>query len=118
MDINSSDDYKIFNALTEQKPPRPGQVILATHDQLYSHMHPLDSTTQVLFFDVDRRWQTWGNQRNEAVDPHHLLQYLEHAAYKATLLQEHNLREYILELSQELSLLFGILGGEIDHLFV
>lgn len=79
MDINSSDDYKIFHALTEQKSPRPGQVILATHEQLYTTVHPLDPKTQVLFFDADWWWQTRGNQTDSPLDPHHLLQHLEHA---------------------------------------
>jgi hypothetical protein len=118
MDINSSDDYKIFHALTEQKTPRAGQVTLATHEQLYASTHPLDPATNILFFDVDRRRQTRGNHSNEPLDPHHLLQYLEHNAYKATLLQDHLLAKEIQKLTTEVHLFFGVLGGEIDHLFV
>ncbi len=118
IDVNSSDDYKIFNALTEQKPPRLGQVILATHEQLYTHPHPIDPETHVLFFDVDRRWQTRSKHHSQPLDPHHLLQYLEHIAYKALLLQDQLLVQESSRLATELHLFFGILWWEIDHLFV
>lgn len=118
IDINSSDDYKIFTALTEQKPPRPGQVTLATHEQLYTSTQPLSPTTHVLFFDADRRRQTRGNLSNEPLDPHHLLQHLEHASYKALLLKNTTLAKQLETMTTELHLLFGILWGEIDHLFV
>ena len=118
IDINSSDDYKIFTALTSQKPPRAWQVTLATHEQLYRSTQPLSPTTQVLFFDVDRRRQTRGNQSNEPLDPHHLLQHLEHASYKALLIKNTTLAKQLEKLTTELHLLFGIIGGEIDHLFI
>lgn len=117
IDINSSDDYKLFNALTEPKPPHPGQVMLATHEQLYAYTHPLDPRTHILFFDAERWRQTRGTYTSTPLDPHHLLQYLDHAAYKASLLHEQSLAANITEVITQLNLAFGIISGEIDNLF-
>lgn len=119
MDINSSDDYKIFWALTKPKPIAPGSIMVGTHHQWYTRGQDVRFTaeTTVLFFDHDRWWYSWKQHLQETFDPYHLLQHLEHLHYKAHLYGAIAEEQIIHTMLIQCTIFFGVRWGEINHLF-
>lgn len=117
MDINSSDDYKIFHALTTQKNMEPWTILLSTHEQWYEQQLKIPRHSKVLFFDSDWRRQSLGNFLQKPFDPYHFLQFLDHTLYAYLLMDNTIAAEQTKVILQQATLFFWVLGIEMNTLF-
>ncbi len=118
LDINSSWDWKIFHAITQQKPTKKWSVTLATHYQLFEIAENVSPDQTVLFFDHPRWYQQFSRRTQQPFDSLQMLSLVDQLAYKYRLQAKtessHALNSYL----DQLTIFIGVMSAEIDKLFV
>lgn len=85
LDTNTSQEYRIINALTRPKTKQSKLVRLTTHQHLWQYADAVSPDDTVLFLDTDWWIQSYGKQANRSFDPYQLLYLLEDITYSQEL---------------------------------
>ncbi len=116
LDINSQDEYKIFDTLSNQTKNESKKITLCTHQQLFQIKHKIRAQHTVLFMDKDRWAQSYGKIVRQRFDPLYLLNHLDQIEYKYKLI-EHPHHHLIQEFHRKTVFLHSALSMEINPMF-
>lgn len=84
LDLNSSEDYKIYNFLKEKIDKKLNKIILCTHSWLFNSIKEWKDLSEymVLFFDWDLWYNSFSKYINQPVDIYNTINYIENLIYK------------------------------------
>lgn len=84
LDLNTANDYKIYNFLSTISSKSKWNLILTQHSNIYSAIeenNPLLKDYKILFFDKDRWYFTYSKHINQYFDFYYFLNQLEEYTY-------------------------------------
>lgn len=116
LDINSTEDYKIFNFIKQTKEKTSPNVVLTTHQKLFDYLKNTDKLTQynVYLFDWDYWYNSVAKFVNKPFDLYDTIFLVENLLYKYKYEQKD---EYISKFYNWLMIFSGIFFTEVTKKF-
>jgi hypothetical protein len=118
MDLNTSQEYMVFDVLTSRSLQTKNDTIITTHDQLIGISDELvPAKSHLLFFDNDRWIQSLKRKVSESFDMHEILKVVERNQYESKLMWNQEAYQAVTAYANQLVVFFGIVWNALDELF-
>lgn len=118
MDLNTGQEYMIFDVLTSRTAQTKNQTIITTHDEIiWLQEGRISSSSHLLFFDNDRRIQSLKRKVSQPFDMYSILNIVERNQYEKTIIWEKKWYGVISEYSNQLTIFLWLIGNALDEIF-
>ncbi|MEF2175936.1 MAG: 3'-5' exonuclease [Candidatus Absconditabacteria bacterium] len=119
LDLNTPQDYKIYNFLSTISSKTKGNIILTQHNNLYNEIeenNPLLKDYKILFFDKDWWYNTYSRYINQYFDFYYFLGQLEEYVYYEKFIDQ-DACSLLTEFQGFVVMFMGVLFMELNCVF-